>query len=937
MLLLAPPHRFGLVFDRRCQSCLGLLLKARCLDMPLRLDLEKIAQVRSERVKCVELHSQEPWVLVALYTGQVLIFDYERSNVLKQFEVSDQPVRCARFVERKNWVITVADDLFVRVYNYNTMEKVREFEAHQDYVRTVAVHPTRSVFLTASDDMLIKLWDWEKNWSCSMVYEGHAHYVMQVVFNPKDPNTFASASLDCTVKIWNLASPVPNMSLEGHRKGVNSVDYYPGNDKPYLISGGDDERAIIWDMQTRTPAQELPGHTANVSAVQFHPTRPLILTASEDGTVRVWNSNTYRLETILSYGFERCWSLASLKTISVIAVGCDLGTIVARIGKDDPVYSMDQNGKVVLAKHNEIFFVALRQVGTELLADGERLTLPMKEMGTTEIHPQRISHSPNGRFIAVCGDGEYTIYTALAWRNKSFGTGDDLVWDNGPGEYAVRDGSSRVHVFNRNQKERAIVRTPFPVKAIYGGPLLGISGDDCICFYDWTSLQIVERIDVAASDVIWSDTADLLTIVTAESFFVVQYNRSVVDAHIEKHAGELGTDGVDGAFSVLHEHAERVATGRWSGECFLFNTHSGRLCFLVGAEVASIAHLERPMYILGYLPGENRVYLVDRDLQIVSYALLASIVQFKILIQKSLLSDAHDLLHSIPSSEHNRLARSLEKAGYKEAALQVATDADYRFELALSLRKLDVARGIAEAAPGEARWRQLVDAAVASNDLELAECCMQQSHDLSSLLLLYVAQGNVDGIARIAESALQAGEFNTAFLCKFLLHDRQGCLDLLVRSQRAPEAALFARSFLPSRVPEMVECWKKSLRSKGEHRAAERILDPAEEPERFPTWSSAVEQERLILGAVNGSMDRSQIEPTVFESPVADVEQKLPDLASLAVAESIAVADDEERTKASHLSPDHATLSPAQEDRPMPRAGDSRKLESQDGDWDVDF
>lgn len=34
-----------------------------------------------------------------------------------------------------------------------------------------------------------------------MIFEGHTHYVMQVVFNPKDPNTFATASLDRTVKV----------------------------------------------------------------------------------------------------------------------------------------------------------------------------------------------------------------------------------------------------------------------------------------------------------------------------------------------------------------------------------------------------------------------------------------------------------------------------------------------------------------------------------------------------------------------------------------------------------------------------------------------------------------------------------------------------------------------------------------------------------------
>lgn len=49
--------------------------------------------------------------------------------------------------------------------------------------------------------MLIKLWDWEKKWTCTQVFEGHTHYVMQIVINPKDNNQFASASLDRTIKV----------------------------------------------------------------------------------------------------------------------------------------------------------------------------------------------------------------------------------------------------------------------------------------------------------------------------------------------------------------------------------------------------------------------------------------------------------------------------------------------------------------------------------------------------------------------------------------------------------------------------------------------------------------------------------------------------------------------------------------------------------------
>jgi coatomer subunit beta' len=48
---------------------------------------------------------------------------------------------------------------------------------------------------------------------------------MGLAINPKDTNTFASACLDRTVKVWNLSSSHPNYSIEAHEaKGVNFVE-----------------------------------------------------------------------------------------------------------------------------------------------------------------------------------------------------------------------------------------------------------------------------------------------------------------------------------------------------------------------------------------------------------------------------------------------------------------------------------------------------------------------------------------------------------------------------------------------------------------------------------------------------------------------------------------------------------------------------------------
>ena len=61
-----------------------------------------------------------------------------------------------------------------------------------------------------------------------------------------------------------------------------------------------------------------------------------------------------------------------------------------------------------------------------------------------------------------------------------------------------------------------------------------------------------------------------------------------------------------------------------------------------------MAHLDRPMYLLGYLPGASRVYLIDKEFGIVGFTLLLSLIEYKTLILRGEDEAAAELLPSIP-------------------------------------------------------------------------------------------------------------------------------------------------------------------------------------------------------------------------------------------------------------------------------------------------
>ena len=80
-----------------------------------------------------------------------------------------------------------------------------------------------------------------------------------------------------------------------------------------------------------------------------------------------------------------------------------------------------------------------------------------------------------------------------------------------------------------------------------------------------------------------------------------------------KENPELMTeDGIEDAFSVLNEINESVKTGIWVGDCFIYTNSLNRLNYYVGGEICTISHLDRQMYLLGYIPNDNRLYLGDK-------------------------------------------------------------------------------------------------------------------------------------------------------------------------------------------------------------------------------------------------------------------------------------------------------------------------------------
>ena len=339
-------------------------------------------------------------------------------------------------------------------------------------------------------------------------YEGHSHYVMGLAINPKDPNTFASACLDRTVKVWSIGSERPNYTIEAHEtKGVNHVDYYPHADNPYLLTTSDDQTVKIWDYTSKNLVHTLgdhagEGHTSNVSFACYHPVLPIIISGSEDGTVKLWSSITFKLLDTIKYNLERAWCVSYQREKQGIAMGFDDGAVVVKIGRDDPAVSMQQQGWFAWYSKTDISIARFRK---DVTPDGEPISLEVvKSEDFNGFYPQSVLHNRQGTYIAVCGSTEYAIYNSRKMEPLARGFGGDFAWgiNTKTNNFAVciRSGgrekdfvkvmTNQVSGGASSDKKPAEQEIPLPddetrVQGLTGGTLLGIRTQDSLYFMDW--------------------------------------------------------------------------------------------------------------------------------------------------------------------------------------------------------------------------------------------------------------------------------------------------------------------------------------------------------------------------------------------------------------------------------------------------------------------
>jgi len=197
-----------------------------------------------------------------------------------------------------------------------------------DSVLALALSPDGKKLAAGGCDRVVRVWDVSAGYASAKLeqsIENHADWVLGLALAADDKHLF-SASRDKTAKVWDLAAKESVLTFPDHQAPVYGVAVKADGKTGFSV--GEDKQLRAWNAGGEgKQIRATPGHNDFVLKLIAHPTQPLLLTASADKTVQVWNVDSGKAVRTLSGLTDHVFALAVSPDGNLVAAGSYAGEV----------------------------------------------------------------------------------------------------------------------------------------------------------------------------------------------------------------------------------------------------------------------------------------------------------------------------------------------------------------------------------------------------------------------------------------------------------------------------------------------------------------------------------------------------------------------------------------------------------------------------------
>lgn len=477
------------------------------------------------------------------------------------------------------------------------------------------------------------------------------------------------------------------------------------------------------------------GHYNNVSSAIFHPRQDLILSDSEDKTIRVWDLTKRTAVATFRRDHDRFWVLTSHPELNLFAAGHDSGLIVFKLERERPAFQVHSN---------ELYYIKNSVLHIhDFPSTADQEVMSVRKLGSQFVAPRTLSYNPAERAILLTSPYEGGSYELYRLPKNLGGTLQEPSDESmkGVGHAALFIARNRFAVFDKTtqviqirdlqNKETKSFKTPGQVTDIYyAGPgSLLMATPTSVILFDIQQRRVTAELAVSSVKyIVWSTDMSMIAL-------------------LSKHTITIATKDLKQT-SQIHETI-RIKSATWDDSGVLIYCTLNHIKYaLPQGDNGIVRTLDQPIY-LTRIKGK-KLYALDRDGKVREIVIDPTEYRFKLALVKK---QYEEVLHIIRTS--NLVGQSiiayLQKKGYPEIALHFVRDDKTRFELALECGNLDVALETAKSMNKPDYWTKLGAEALRHGNYKIVELSYQRTKKLDKLSFLYLLEGNETNLRKMLE------------------------------------------------------------------------------------------------------------------------------------------------------------------------------------------